>query len=188
MARTPRIMMNRKYTFAMLWNWNHKFLGTKLMAVYFAVRILFREYVALGCPSSSLSSAGSGILKNTRLLLSCSSLPVSEPLSGASLSLPVVFVVPEDSRFFSVEVVRLWRRCMSEARFLSPLVPPALCVAHRILFTGFETSLSSWVGSKAIALAGRLAGEAARRAPQMLPCRRRRPDRLLRRKRCQFAR
>jgi hypothetical protein len=40
--RTPRIIMNKKYTLAILWNWNHKFFGTKLSGVYFAVLILLR--------------------------------------------------------------------------------------------------------------------------------------------------
>ena len=38
---TERIMMNKKYIFAMLWNWNHRFLGTNDKGVYFAVLILF---------------------------------------------------------------------------------------------------------------------------------------------------
>lgn len=34
--------MNKKYTFAMLWNCNHKFFGMKLIGVYLAVLILLR--------------------------------------------------------------------------------------------------------------------------------------------------
>jgi hypothetical protein len=40
---TARIIRNRKYMLAILWNWNHRFLGTKLSGVYFAVLILFRR-------------------------------------------------------------------------------------------------------------------------------------------------
>jgi hypothetical protein len=49
--------------FAMLWNWNHRFLGMKLMGVYFAVRILLRAYDSRGWPSSSRADGGSGTLK-----------------------------------------------------------------------------------------------------------------------------
>jgi heme A synthase len=38
---TPRMMMNKKYMLATLWNWNHRFLGMKLRGVYLAVLILF---------------------------------------------------------------------------------------------------------------------------------------------------
>jgi hypothetical protein len=55
--------MNRKYMFAMLWNWNHRFLGTKLSGVYFAVLILLRAYCAIAWPSSSRAVCGSGMLK-----------------------------------------------------------------------------------------------------------------------------
>jgi hypothetical protein len=57
------MMMNRKYMFAMLWNWNHRFLGTKLSGVYFAVLILLRAYCAIAWPSSSRAVCGSGMLK-----------------------------------------------------------------------------------------------------------------------------
>ena len=78
--------------FAILWNWNHRFFGKKLNGVYFAVRILFRANCVIGFPSSSLTSSGSGTLKNTRLLFSTS------PSSGSStfcdcVSVPAVSVV-----------------------------------------------------------------------------------------------
>ena len=49
--------------FAMLWNWNHRFFGMKLIGVYLAVRILLRAYEWMGVPSSSRSEGGSGTLK-----------------------------------------------------------------------------------------------------------------------------
>lgn len=40
--RTPRIIINRKYMLATLWNCHHRFFGMKLSGVYLAVLILFR--------------------------------------------------------------------------------------------------------------------------------------------------
>jgi len=41
---TFKMTRKRKKMLATLWNWNHKFLGTKESGVYLAVRILFRGY------------------------------------------------------------------------------------------------------------------------------------------------
>lgn len=50
--------------------------------------------------------------------------------------------LPNES-LFSPEPIRRCRRSFSECRLFSAFVPVARCVAHRILFTGFEISGSS---------------------------------------------
>lgn len=86
---------------AMLWNWNHKFFGMKLKGVYFAVRILFRAYLAKGRPSSSFASSGKGMLKNIlRPESSWSPLRFEGSVSSGTLS---KCGPSADSLFFSLD-------------------------------------------------------------------------------------
>ena len=92
---------------AILWNWNHKFLGTKLKGVYLAVRILFLPKLASGCPSASLASSGNGILKKILRLVSVKSPLASGP--SASSGMPLRWGESSKSfDFFSPELVLLW--------------------------------------------------------------------------------
>lgn len=86
---------------AMLWNWNHRFFGMKLNGVYFAVRILFRAYLAKGRPSSSFASSGKGMLKNI-LRLESSWSPLSDEASNSSC-IPSSCEPSTDALFFSLD-------------------------------------------------------------------------------------
>ena len=126
---------------AILWNWNHRFFGTKLSGVYLAVRILFLSNVVIGRPSSSLASSGRGMLKNILRLLNAPSSPSSEP--SASSCTASRWEPPVDSLFFSLDANLLWNLSMIPWRFLRSLKPVTLCVAHRIRLIGVETLRSS---------------------------------------------
>lgn len=133
---------------AMLWNWNHKFLGMKLIGVYLAVRILFRTNCVVGWPSSSRASSGNGMLKKTRRPAPACSAEASDSSGTDSRS------VPFDSRLVESSVERFLceRRLRMDCRFVPPCEPVTLWVAQRNRFAGAvsrgpeEASLSSWYG------------------------------------------
>jgi len=139
----------------MLWNWNHKFFGTKLRGVYLAVRILFLPKLAIGWPSSSLASSGNSMLKKILRLTTSelSLLPSSDAgspwcSSGVCGLCPMEF--PPESLFFSFRGGPLCRRSIMEWRFLRPRCAETLCVAHLIRFIGADTLPSLWCGGIAI--------------------------------------
>ena len=150
---TDRMIMNKKYIFAMLWNWNQIFLGTKLNGVYLAVRILLRTNCVLGKPSSSRASSGNGWLKKMRR-----PGPPSEESGSASASISVGVdsrSVPVDSLFVESPSLFGWRLNI-DWRASRPMVPEARFVAHRnrlagAVSNGFdEASLSCWLGCVAM--------------------------------------
>lgn len=126
--------------FAILWNWNQRFFGTKDNGVYLAVRILFLVNCWVGCPSSSKSSSGSGLLKyscrgtdfsSTLCVLRESSLPCAGTSPGRGLS------DPPDALFFSSAAFLACFLPTSDMRLWLLLFTVSLRVAHLALLTSF---------------------------------------------------
>ena len=136
----------------------------KERGVYFAVRILFRVYCCIGCPSSSWSSRGNGRPKYSCLGPGpspvCSTTLSSFCASSAGCPSTVwEMSVPPDALFFSFATFLLCFLPINERRFMELLLTVNFRVAHLDLcidMSGPEPSAASpsgdimMVGSRAV--------------------------------------